>query len=492
MRAETVPPQEIMFVWVDHRDGEQQEKRYENMPIADRVEVFDLLVDAGMRRAEIGMLVNPHDIAFAEALVEHIADQEAAGDSRYEEVELQVLFGTHHDDIQDGLRALDGFPKDRVVVHAYDRVSFHLRALGDDPTAEPPKKGKTVEQAADDVVQTCQLAYEAGFSRFSISGEGAVNHQDDIDEIIGYYRHITGGLLAMGATGININLANTFGLSPEGQWDRAGLAYFNQGVKDFDTAIPITTTVHAHNDANSATEFGLIALEEGFDGVEGALYGMGERAGNGAIVDMVVRLLEKARVAIESAERPPSARTLGTLTTAMAFWQERTLPPHIAANLHNWHGVAERTAEIYDTAGRLEKTSLGNPSAYDAGCGPHGEANEKFDIDPVGKPLWMNYGMFAIVHAMMGRPEALEVIGVDRDRIRAITLQTHAAGGSTARVKEDRLRAEPASATERQASEAMAQELMQQMLATVCSQFGQEEPATKAPFVPARNLALVA
>lgn len=49
---------------MDHRDGEQQEKRYENMPITDRIEVFDQFVNAGMRQAEIGHLGNPHDIAF--------------------------------------------------------------------------------------------------------------------------------------------------------------------------------------------------------------------------------------------------------------------------------------------------------------------------------------------------------------------------------------------------------------------------------------------
>lgn len=474
---ETTPPQDIMFVWVDHRDGEQQTKRYANMPVPDRIEVFDLLVDAGMRRAEIGMLVNPHDIAFAEALVEHIAEQEAAGDSRYGEVELQVLFGTHHDDIEDGLNALEGFPKDRVVVHAYDRVASHLRALGDDPEAEPPKKGKTIEEAANDVVLACELAYDAGYTRFSISGEGAVNHQDDIDDVIGYYRGITHRLIDMGATGININLANTFGLSPEGQWDAAGLAYFNQRVKDFEDGVPITTTIHAHNDANSATEFALRGLEAGFDGVEGAMYGMGERSGNGAVMDTAIRLLEKARVAVESSSRSQSALHAGRLTTAMAFWQRRSLTPQVATSLSNWHRVATRIASIYDTSARLEKTSLGNPSAYDAGCGPHGEANEKFDIDPVGKPLWMNYAMFAIVHAMMGRPEALEVIAVDRERIRAITLQTHAAGGSTQRVKEDRLRAEPASAAERQESEDMARELMRQILAIACSRLNEDQTA---------------
>lgn len=398
--------------------------------------------------------------------MEHIAKKQATGDERYGEIELQVLFGSQPELIEVGLEALGDFPKDRTVVHVYDRVSSRLRNLID-PHATPLKQPKTTAESADAVIQASLLALRHGFTRFSISGEGAVNHEDDIDEIIGFYRQITGALLNHGATSINVNLANTFGLSPEGQWDQEGLHHFNQEVKHFDTDTPITTTAHAHNDANSATDFTLTAVEAGFDGIEGAMFGMGERPGNGSLVDVMVRLLEKGRVVIETSERRQTPRTIGKLITAMAFWQERAIPPAIADSLHCWYGAAARVAEIYGTEQRFEKTSLGNPNAYDAGCGPHAHANEIFDIDPIGNPLWRNYAMFAIVHALMGRPEALEIIEVNRERIRRITKSTHASGGSTARISRDELRSQPAPDHKRQQSEALAYDLMAKILATV-------------------------
>src|SRR5438105_1172141 len=140
--AEVYTRQEIAFTEVTLRDGEQQDKRYPIMPVEERLRVLDSIVDAGMMRIEIGHLGNEHDIDFARAAVAHIQERGKV-DDRYNRVDVQVLFGSQPDLIAPGLQALEGFSKDRVIVHVYDRVSPNLRHLATDPY--------TSEQSADRV-----------------------------------------------------------------------------------------------------------------------------------------------------------------------------------------------------------------------------------------------------------------------------------------------------------------------------------------------------
>ncbi len=447
--------QPIAFTEVTLRDGEQQQKRHEIMPIEDRLEVFDRLVLSGMRRIEIGHLGNPHDIAFAKALVEHITETEQY-DDRYREVELQVLFGTHEDFIEPGLAALENFDKDRVVVHAYDRVSSELRSLAKEP--------KSVEESAADVIKTCQKAIKLGFGRVSVSGEGAVNNNDHQSDVFRFYTKIVREVADSGATEINVNLANTFGLSPTGLWNEFTLRQFNREIKSQTNTAKVTTSVHAHNDMNSAVEFSMAAIRAGFDRIEGTMTGMGERAGNTALLDIMARYIEIARAAEDI-----KIQTLGGLVVKQVdLWDKRSIPAEIIAALPNWHDNAKRLSEIYDTMDRFERTSLGNPYAYDAGSGPHGHANKRALEDPIGHPLWRNYCIAAIPHAMLGRPEAQQVLAVDPERLKEITLLTHAAGSSNKAIHEDEIVVAPAS--EREQSKNEAYELLQRIGQIMCHQ----------------------
>lgn len=409
--------QPIYFTEVTLRDGEQQEKTFENMPITDRLAVFDLLVDTGMQRIEIGHLANPYDIVFARALVNHIHHKESAGDTRYETVELQVLFGSQADIMEPGIQALQTFDKNRVIVHVYDRVSSALRNLAQTP--------KTVTETTESVIAASTKMIDAGFTRFSISGEGAVNHDDPIEETLGYYTTIMQALEQQGAQEINVNVANTFGLSLGGSWNERGLYNFNEQVRSAVSDTRATTSIHAHNDMNTATEFSLAAIRAGFDRVEGTLIGMGERTGNVPLVDVMARLIEDARHNTHH-----TVQALGHVAQAH-IWQDRYIPEDTVASLDTWHTSASRIAEIYGTQDRFHRTSLGNPDAYAAGSGPHAHANKAALENPLQHPVWKNYCHTALIHAIMGRPEAKQVLAVDPERMKAVTLETHAAGGST-------------------------------------------------------------
>lgn len=451
MTAEAAsPPRPIGFTEVTPRDGEQQIKIKPVMDIPERIAVFDEIVSTGIDRVEIGHLGNEHDVKFARALVGHVNERSESGDERYANVSLQVLFDTRSS-MEEGLAAIEDFDPDRVVVHVYDRVSPNLRRLAEEPY--------TTRESAERVINASQAAIDRGYTNFSVSGEGTVDPDLPMDEALDdFYLPIIDSLRENGATSININLPNTFGSSLVGEWDETGLEIFNAAIKERDPEA--TTSVHVHNDHNSANEYAVAAIRAGFDRVEGT-NGMGERAGNVALPDVMVLLLESARSVVEN--RSHGRRRVGH--AAVRLWEDRYLEEGIVSNLGNWYGAARQVSTIYGTMNRFHQTSLGNKEAYGAGSGPHAHANRELLRDPVANPLWKNYGRSALIHAMLGRPEAWQIIEVDPDRIRDITLETHAAGGSTVSVREERV--EPCSDEARAQAIQEAEAMMERIVRVV-------------------------
>lgn len=446
----------IGFTEVTLRDGEQQDKRHDVMPVKDRIAVFDRLIDTGIDRIEIGHLGNPYDIEFAESLVSHINQKEMAGDNRYSQVKLQVLFGSQAELIDSGIDALGDFDPDRVIVHVYDRASPHLRNLAARPY--------TNRESATRVIDAAAVVADRGYKHFSISGEGTVDPDLRVDEAVDdFYLPIIEALEERGASSINVNLPNTFGSSLGGEWGEEGLRVFNARIKRHNGAI--TTSIHAHNDYNSAAEYVVTALKAGFDYVEGTLIGMGERAGNVKLSDVMVLLIEEARTVAEIRAKGEAVSRIAQTAVRSSVWIDRVFSEQITANLGNWYVSSEAIGDIYDTANRFHQTSLGNQEAYGAGSGPHAHANQEMLRDPANKPLWRNYGRVALIHAMLGRPEARQIIAVDPGRIRAITLATHAAGGSTARVLDEQI--VECDDTQRQESIQQATDLITQIMEVI-------------------------
>jgi hypothetical protein len=420
--------QAIRLKDVTLRDGEQQDKKHAVMDVQDRIRVFDELIDAGINTIEIGHLGNQHDIDFTQKLVEHIEEKGRDGDFRYDEVGLQVLFGSQTDLIEKGVAALDGFDSERVTVHVYDRASPNLRGLASEPYS--------IRESAQRVIEAAAVALDKGYKNISISGEGTVDPDLSIDDAAEkFYLPIIDQLKLLGAENINVNLPNTFGSSLEGEWNEVGLGEFDRRIKNIYP--DVTTSIHVHDDFNSATEYALAAIKAGFDTVEGTMIGMGERSGNVALVDVMARLLESARSVAEAEDKSARFGFIGRSALASTIWHSRHIEDSVATGLNNWFKASQAIADIYGTQNRFHQTSLGNQEAYGAGSGPHAHANQEMLRDPVNKPLWRNYGRVALVHAMLGRPEARQIIEVDPERIRQITLATHAAGGSTERVLSD-------------------------------------------------------
>lgn len=463
-----IPPirdgrQPIRFTDVTLRDGEQQAKILDVMPIEDRIRVFDEIVNTGITRVEIGHLGNDdHDVPFARELVEHINERSARGDSRYDEVELQVLFGTQAS-LTSGIDALEGFDKDRVIVHVYDRASPELRNLATEPY--------NLERSAKRIIEAAELLTNKGYRNFSISGEGTVDPNISAETAAaGFYIPIMRQLRAQGARYINVNLPNTFGSSLGGEWSKEGLGYFNRLIKDAEPEA--TTSIHVHNDHKSAIEFAMAALEVGFDSVEGTIIGMGERSGNVALADIMQRLLESGRQDVEMRDRWQTISHIGRMSLIGSIWQRRSIETGILKHIGNWYQSARSIANIYGTLNRFHKTSIGDPESYAAGSGPHAQANQEALRDPVRKPFWKNYGRVALIDAMLGGPVAQELIAVNVERYKENTLNTHAAGGATKRVLEDEIVV--ASESERRQAVADAIAMMSSIISVV-GEVGVEE-----------------
>lgn len=440
----------IYFVDVTQRDGEQM--RIDEVEVRERLDAFDALASTGIKTFEIGHLGNGTDQTYAEALVQHINKN-----SDYDDISLQVLFGSQSEIVTNGLQWLEGFDKDRVVVHVYDRLDENMRDLA--------ANYYSFQESADRVSSAIDIACENGFRRFSVSGEGATGAS--VGDAMQYYAAILKHCEEKEEDlEVNVNLPSTNGSSAVGTWRSDELESFNSVIKNqFPTA---TTSIHAHNDFGSAVEFSVQAVMAGFDKVEGTLIGMGERTGNVSLGDVAMRLIEIAK-----AEKGPNvAKSIGRT----ALFETRTLPIEMVQMMGNFYSASQEIAQIYGVQHRFERTAFGDPEAYNAGCGPHDQASARALEDPVRWPLYKSYIPRALADAILGRPQALAIIKAEPEAIRDITINGHAAGGSTFKIENDEI--ELASVERRNEAEEIALREVREILDKCTETDNQEDVVT--------------
>ncbi len=429
----------VYFTDVTLRDGQQQQTN--EVTVEQRIDVFDNIVSTGVDRIEIGHLGNKNgDQQLATSLVKHIAEREK-DDARYKNVQIQVLFGSQEREIQEGSRVLrDAFKENypetweeelakHVVVHVYDRVDPKLTNTASEPYG--------IEDSAFRVSVAAARAQAAGFKNFSISGEATSAIAPE--QAVQFYRSVTSTLLANGASTVNVNLPNTYGFSPTAEWNVATMAAFNVAVK-YGFEDKVTTSIHAHNDVDNAVGYAMNAIAAGFDRVEGTHIGVGERTGNTANVDVMARLLEQARhqgIRAEH-ERSPLANYASTLMLKRTV----AVSPDILDNLHNWHPVGERLAEIFGphAAYRWHRTAVGNRYAHDNGSGPHDQVMAAAIMDPVNHPGDSSYEWALLTHSVLGRPGTEDIAVGDPNAVDSITVGNHAGGGKTRAIKAGTIR----------------------------------------------------
>lgn len=435
----------IKFTDATLRDGEQC--GVAEISTQKRIEVFDRIVSTGIDVVEVGHGGNPTDWELVTGLVEHTRQNP----SKYEDIKIQILFGSQEDIItrraEELAELLTEEEKDKFIFHVYDREDKYLRNLA---TEEYNR-----EESADKVAAGIAIAREHGFRNFSISGEGATGSTSE--EAAEFYNRVIEQVFTQNPEEIgyfNVNLANTYGktMGNDTAWDKEHFTRFTQSVrgaaKKSGRKEPLSLSIHSHNDYGTAVGSSIMALECGFDRVEGTMFGMGERLGNVALCDVVLGLTERARESVQN---------------QASFFAGRVVCSKLVEEVDNWHKACQEIAELYsfknkkqhddffrrkreltesnpeiiittEAFRRLHATAFGNPSAFEAGSGPHDHGTKGHLEKPERTPGWQQYLYSSMVRAIMGDPKAQRVLDFDPKLAEEITLNKHTGGGSTAKI----------------------------------------------------------
>lgn len=447
------PPALVDVTDVSLRDGLQQPTKETEVTeytpeisaqiIAERTEIFDAIVSMGIKRIEIGHLGNEViDQAFGTHLVGHIARMRQT-DRRYEDLELQVLFGSQQKQMDSGSYVLvsaylEHYPETwqaemakGVVFHVYDRVDEIVTAMASEPY--------TIEDSARRITEATAVAIGKGFTKFSISGELATGASPE--EVTQFFRSINATMFDRGAEEINNNLANTYGYSSHERWNTATLMAFNAAVKYGFKTGSVTTSMHAHNDTVDAVSGTKRAYAAGFDRGEGTVFGTGERSGNTPNIDVIAGCAEAGRHADIAETRDYRQGRFVRGAGAVMVRRNVRLRQELVDSLHNWYPQSKKIARILGEHAmfRFHHTAVANPYAHYNGSGPHDQVMAEAVMDPVGRPGDASYAWALIVNNIMGRPNTKEVAIGDPEAVDSVTVGNHAGGRKTAMIKEGTL-----------------------------------------------------
>ena len=447
-----IKAREIFFTDVTLRDGQQQ--RTNDVSLEQRIEIFNKIKDTGLDRIEIGHLGNSNgDQQLARLVVKSLAESPEIS----KDLKIQVLFGSQQDIIKQGIEVLQKAYQEsygvgwqtamanQVVVHVYDRLDENLRITS--------SVYYSAEESAQKVCNASLFALRAGFKHFSISGEAT--SAVSLKQAIKYYKTINDYLITNGAVSVNNNFANTYGYSSSQNWDYHKLNAFNDSVKHgYDNRV--TTSIHAHNDTNGAIDFSMLALRAGFDRVESTHIGMGERVGNVATIDVIARLIEQARVAVENhqttyeidnSEHKWQVVNYGKNILRFMF-KNKNKPQHVRLGknivdcLFKYYETGQYLSEVFGPHAeyRFKRTIIGNDYIFDNGSGPHDQALASAILDPINNPPYKNYEWIISLAHMMGHPIASELAVGDPVAVDKVTVAGFTGGGKTKAIKEGTLK----------------------------------------------------
>lgn len=244
------------------RDGEQSPgaslNRYEKLEIAHQ------LAKLGVDVIEAGFPVSSPSQFEAVKMIAGEVDTTIAGLARAKEPDITKAF-----------KALESAPHKRI--HTFSSTSdYHILGKFGDARygANINEKRKTVLQMSVDAVQ---LAH-------SLCKDVEFSAEDAGRTDIGYLADIVEATIAAGATTINIPDTTGYTLPQE---FAAKIEELYRRVKNIDQAV---ISVHCHNDLGLAVANSLAAIESGARQIECTVNGIGERAGNASLEEIVMAL----------------------------------------------------------------------------------------------------------------------------------------------------------------------------------------------------------
>jgi 2-isopropylmalate synthase len=236
------------------RDGEQAPGG--SMNLAEKLQVAHALKDLGVDVIEAGFpIASPGDFESVQAIAREVQGPVIAGLAR-----------CTHDDIDRAGKALVGCPRPRIHVFLATSAihrEFKLKMA----------KEEIIRRAVEGVKRAKRFVEDIEFSP-----EDASRTEPE------FLAEIVEKVIEVGAT--TVNIPDTVGYAVPSQY--AGLiAYLKKHVRNIDKAI---ISVHCHNDLGMAVANSLTAVAEGARQIECTINGLGERAGNCALEEVVMAI----------------------------------------------------------------------------------------------------------------------------------------------------------------------------------------------------------
>jgi 2-isopropylmalate synthase len=240
------------------RDGEQSPGA--SMNLAEKLEVARALRDLGVDVMEAGFpIASPGDFEAVQAVARTIHGPIICGLAR-----------CNADDIDRAWEALRDAPRARIHVFLATSAihrEFKLRMAKEEIVRRAVEGVKRAKEYLDDV---------------EFSPEDAARTELD------FLAEVVERAVEAGAT--TVNIPDTVGYAVPSQY-AAAIRHLKQHVRGIDKVV---ISVHCHNDLGLAVANSLAALHEGARQVECTINGIGERAGNCALEEIVMAVRTRA------------------------------------------------------------------------------------------------------------------------------------------------------------------------------------------------------
>lgn len=267
------------------RDGEQSPGC--SMNLTEKVEVAKALVDLGVDIIEAGFPIASHgDFEAVKSIADSVRGATVCGLARCNDA-----------DIDRAWEALKGAEKPRI--HVFLATSAIHREFKLKMT-----QAEIIQRAVAGVQRAHDHCYDVEFSP-----------EDAARTEIEFLCDVVEAVIAAGAT--TINIPDTVGYTtPLEMYDRIHTLF--QKVKNIQQA---TISVHCHNDLGMAVANSLAAVQAGAGQIECTINGIGERAGNCALEEVVMALktredIYQCETGIKTKRLVPTSRLVSKITGA--------------------------------------------------------------------------------------------------------------------------------------------------------------------------------
>jgi 2-isopropylmalate synthase len=245
------------------RDGEQSPGA--SLNVFEKLEIARQLVKLKVDVIEAGFPVSsPAQFDAVQRISSEVGGSVIAGLARAKDIDIKAAY--------DALKSAEKFR-----IHTFSSTSdIHiLGKFGDD------RYGKTLREKQETVLKMSvdAVAYAKTFTNdveFSAEDAGRTD--------IGYLCEVVEAAIEAGAT--TVNIPDTTGYNFPSEFG-AKIAELRRRVKNIDKAI---ISVHCHNDLGMAVANSLAGIENGARQIECTVNGIGERAGNASLEEVVMAL----------------------------------------------------------------------------------------------------------------------------------------------------------------------------------------------------------